>query len=162
MRFVLNDGILVDQQFLDLSVNEDFDITKLDQIVMKLRKYATVLRTHFSKHKAIYRIGAATVIILLATATGVSASPTDITTSIVSGSPASDIDSTVSVLYKEILKVGKWAIIIKGAFDTVSNTIQGDFVAARKNAFAYILIYVILLGLPWAFEKIEDVFQGVI
>lgn len=150
MRFCFDGSQMI--EYLPQAVEFD-SIVQLDNWMTKLKKYASIVRLHFSKHKVVYRIGAITVVFILAAATGVSADAL--------GSPAGDIDRTVNSLYKELLKVGKWAIIIKGAFDTVSNTIQGDFVAARKNAFAYMLVYVILLGLPWVFEKIEDVFQGV-
>src|SRR5690606_34348599 len=138
MRFCFDGSQMI--EYLPQAVEFD-SIVQLDNWMTKLKKYASIVRLHFSKHKAIYRIGAITVVFILAAATGVSADAL--------GSPAGDIDRTVNSLYKELLKVGKWAIIIKGAFDTVSNTIQGDFVAARKNAFAYMLVYVILLGLPW-------------
>lgn len=150
MRFCFDGNQMV--EYVPPGIELD-SIEQLDNWMTKLKKCASIVRLHVSKHKAIYRIGAMTVIFILAAATGVSADAL--------GSPAGEIDNTAGMLYNELLKVGKWAIIIKGAFDTVSATIQGDFVAARKNAFAYMLVYVILLGLPWVFEKIEDVFQGV-
>jgi hypothetical protein len=134
-------------------------------IVDRLRAGATIIIRHIERHKLIYRIGAITLTVLLGAGglEHVFADP-GIASSISSGSGitlgGSGLDVGAHRLYARLVGIGKWIIIIKGAFDTISSTVQGDFVAARKSGLAYMLVYVILLGLPWAFGQIEVLFQG--
>jgi hypothetical protein len=73
----------------------------------------------------------------------------------------SSIDANAGKLYHKLIGIGKWIVLMKGGFDTLSATVQGDFPAARKSGLAYMLVYVILLGLPWAFNQIELLFNEV-
>ncbi|MFD2703802.1 hypothetical protein ACFSVM_25565 [Paenibacillus shunpengii] len=106
---------------------------------------------HIDRHKAIYRIGVITLTILLGLGSAeVMAAAVE----------ASTLDVGAERLYMKLVRIGKWVIIIKGAFDTITATVQGDFISARKSGLSYLLVYVILLGLPWAFGQVESLFEG--
>lgn len=111
---------------------------------------------HISRHKVIYRIGAITLTMLFASGLEAFAEPLNVV------GDSTGIDSAAEKIYTKLVRIGKWIIIIKGAFDTISHTVQGDFVSARKSGLSYMLVYVILLGLPWAFKQIEGLFDEVI
>lgn len=108
---------------------------------------------HIDRHKIVYRIGAITITLLLGMGVGeaLAAATTTSTTG---------IDVGAERLYMKLVRIGKWVIIIKGAFDTITATVQGDFITARKSALSYLLVYVILLGLPWGFNQVESLFEG--
>lgn len=74
---------------------------------------------------------------------------------------ASGIDAAASSIYTKLLLVGKWIIIIKGAIDTINNTVQGDFGSAKKSFLSYLMIYMILNALPWAMNEVDNVFKGI-
>lgn len=122
----------------------------------RLRNGINVVIEHVSRHKVIYRIGALTLTMLFAGGLDVLAEPLNVV------GDATGIDAGAEKIYKKLVRIGKWIIIIKGAFDTISHTVQGDFVSARKSGLSYMLVYVILLGLPWAFKQIEGLFDEVI
>jgi hypothetical protein len=107
---------------------------------------------HVSRHKVIYRIGALTLTMLFAGGLDVLAEPLNVV------GDSTGIDAGAEKIYTKLVRIGKWIIIIKGAFDTISHTVQGDFASARKSGLSYMLVYVILLGLPWAFKQIEGLF----
>lgn len=72
---------------------------------------------------------------------------------------ASGIDHGMSQMYKKVLSVGKWILIIKGGIDVIQSVTTGEFEMARKRAIGYILSFLILLGLPWAFGEVERLFD---
>jgi len=115
---------------------------------------AKIVVEHINRHKVIYRIGAITLVVLLAGGLDTIAHAAAVDPSTTS------IDEGARKIYTKLVNVGKWVIIIKGAFDTISNTVQGDFIQARKSFLAYLLVYVVLLGLPWAFSQVEMLFEG--
>lgn len=129
----------------------------LPQPLPERSKWAAIVE-HVSKHKTIYRIGALTLTMIFAGGLEAFAAPYVDGISAVGDSQG--IDAGASRIYTKLVSVGKWVIIIKGAFDTISSTVQGDFIAARKSGLSYMLVYVILLGLPWAFKQIEGLFEG--
>lgn len=129
----------------------------------RIRAGATVIVEHVERHKLIYRIGAITLTVLLGAGGLESVFADPGVTSSISSTAAiggSGLDVGAHRIYTKLVGIGKWIIIIKGAFDTISSTVQGDFVAARKSGLAYMLVYIILLGLPWAFGQIETLFEG--
>ncbi|GGF88687.1 hypothetical protein [Paenibacillus abyssi] len=104
---------------------------------------------HVERHKFAYQIGASVLIVFLAGADfALAAEPTG-------------IDVGARKIYTKLVNVGKWVIIIKGAFDSINATVQGDFIQARKSFLSHLLVYVILLGLPWAFGQVETLFEEV-
>lgn len=75
---------------------------------------------------------------------------------------ASDgIDKSASKIYDKLLDVGKWIIIIKGGIDTINFTIQGDFDHAKKCFLSYLVVYMVLQGLPWAMNEVDMVFEEI-
>lgn len=73
---------------------------------------------------------------------------------------ATGIDEGAGKIYKKLLNVGKWVIIVKGGLDTVKHVADGDTLSARKNFLGYMLTYAILWALPWGFKEIENLFEG--
>lgn len=69
------------------------------------------------------------------------------------------IDDHARKLYSKLLSVGKWVIIIKGGFDTINDMVKGDNNSAKRNFLSYLLIYLILNGLPWAMDEVDSVFN---
>lgn len=122
-------------------------------LIERLQTGATIVVEHIERHKLIYRIGAITIMVLLG-AGGLD--------QVFAASDASGLGLDVGAqkLYHKLISIGKWVIIIKGAFDTIQATVQGDFVQARKSGLAYLMVYAILLGLPWAFGQVELLFEG--
>jgi hypothetical protein len=75
---------------------------------------------------------------------------------------ASDgIDQGARTLYAKLLSIGKWIVIVKGAISTVNNVIQEDIGAAKKNFLGYLVVYLILKGLPWGMDQVDHLFEGV-
>lgn len=75
-------------------------------------------------------------------------------------SAATGIDAGMEQMYTKLLNVGKWCIIIKGAFDVVNNMMQGDIGSVKKNVLGYMLVYALLQGLPWGMNQIDEAFKG--
>lgn len=71
---------------------------------------------------------------------------------------ATGIDAVADKLYKKLLNVGKWIIIMKGGIDTIQSAIQGDVQSAKKNFLGYLLVYVVLWALPWGLKQVDVVF----
>lgn len=71
----------------------------------------------------------------------------------------SAIDIQAEKIYYKIINIGKWFIVIKGAFDIIKNVTNGDFDSAKKNGLGYVLIYVILHALPWGFDQVDQAFK---
>lgn len=69
------------------------------------------------------------------------------------------IDAKAHHLYGKLLLIGKWFIIAKGALDTINLTLQGDSHSAKRNFLGYLLVYIILHGLPWAMGQVDVVFK---
>jgi hypothetical protein len=123
------------------------------------RNLATVIVEHVNRHKTIYRIGALTLTMIFAGGLEAFAEPFVDGVSAVGDNVG--IDAGANKLYNRLLLIGKWVITIKGAFDTISHTVQGDFVSARKSGLSYLLVYVILRGLPWGFRQVDILLTGV-
>lgn len=122
-------------------------------LVERLQAGAAMVVEHIDRHKLLYRVGAITFMVMLG-AGGLD--------QVFAASDASGLglDAGAQKLYHKLISIGKWVIIIKGAFDTIQATVQGDFVQARKSGLAYLMVYAILLGLPWAFGQVEQLFEG--
>ncbi|MCI3922512.1 hypothetical protein MO973_19965 [Paenibacillus sp. TRM 82003] len=101
---------------------------------------------HLKKHKIVYQIIGTTLIISLAAAPDVSFA-------------ATGIDAGGRKIYSKLLSLAKWIIIIKGGWDTINNTVKGDFDSAKRTFFSYLIVYIILLGLPWSLNEIDAVFK---
>lgn len=101
------------------------------------------------RHKIAFRIVGVTLIIFASGALDMSAFA------------ATGIDEGATKIYDKLLNVGKWVIIIKGAWETIHNTIKGDFDTAKKSFLQYLLVYVILLAFPWAMSEVDTLFQDI-
>jgi hypothetical protein len=102
-------------------------------------------QSHFRKHAFTYKVVGSAATLLV---TGVDVS-----------FAASSIDAGASALYYELTGIGKWIIIFKGGFDTVKAVGAGDFDGAKKHFFSYLLVYLMLLGLPYGLDKVDQVFR---
>lgn len=69
------------------------------------------------------------------------------------------IDKGAYEIYKKLLSVGKWIIIIKGGIDTINAMMAGDHGAAKKGFLTYLVVYLILNGLPWAMDQVDGLFN---
>lgn len=101
---------------------------------------------HLDRHKIKYRVIGTAIILFLGAAD-------------VSYASGTGIDVGANKLYKRLIQVGKWVIIIKGAIDTIKNVADGDFQASKKNFLGYALTYAILWALPWTFNEIDKLFE---
>jgi hypothetical protein len=69
------------------------------------------------------------------------------------------IDVGAYQIYKKLLLIGKWIIIVKGGIDTINAMVQGDHPAAKRGFLTYLVVYLILNGLPWAMGEIDTLFK---
>ncbi|CAH1230617.1 hypothetical protein PAECIP111891_06699 [Paenibacillus allorhizoplanae] len=102
------------------------------------------LLAHLNRNKIKYRVIGTTLILFVSFSGSTHAS--------------TGIDVGARKIYKQILSVGKWIIIIKGAIDTIKSASEGDFSSAKTRAFGYILTFFMLLALPWSFDQVEKLF----
>lgn len=63
-------------------------------------------------------------------------------------------------MYKKLLMIGKWIIIVKGGIDTINAMMQGDHGTAKRGFLTYLVVYLILNGLPWAMDQVDGLFKG--
>lgn len=143
MSFHLRDGVMKEV------ATDEKSTCALDN--RKKNQFTFILR-HIDRHKVVYRIGTVTLTLLLGFGVG---------EAMAAGATSTGIDAGGELLYMKLVRIGKWVILIKGAFDAITATVQGDFISARKTALSYILLYVILLGLPWGFNQVETLFEGI-
>lgn len=54
----------------------------------------------------------------------------------------------------------KWIIIIKGGWDVIAKTLKEDFEGAKKSIIQYLVVFVVLMGLPHALDLVEEIFSG--
>lgn len=69
------------------------------------------------------------------------------------------IDTKANDIYVKLLTIGKWFIIVKGALQTINKLLQGEDKTALKTFVSYLVVYVILKGLPWVFDQVDIVFK---
>jgi hypothetical protein len=103
------------------------------------------LEDHFRNHGFAYKVAGSAAVLLV---TGVD----------VSFAAGSVIDAKANVLYYKLLDIGKWIIIFKGGLDTIKSVGAGDFDSAKKHFFSYLLVYLLLLGLPFGMEEVDKLF----
>lgn len=70
------------------------------------------------------------------------------------------IEKGANLIYGKLLLVGKWIIIVKGGVATINNMLQEDYGAAKRGFLTYLVVYVILHGLPWSLAQVDTVFRG--
>jgi hypothetical protein len=91
---------------------------------------------HFKKNKKVYiRIGLITTTLCLTALHPAFAATTE-------------IDKKGYEIYKQLLSIGKWVIIVKGGWDVVRSTLSNDYDKAKKGFISYLLAYIFLLVMP--------------
>lgn len=106
------------------------------------------------KKGKIYKVVMVSGIVLILFATGI-----DATLAATGNLNGVGIERGAEALYKILLKVGKWIIIVKGGIDTINNLLSGDYGQAKKGFLTYLIVYVILHGLPWALGQVDGIFE---
>jgi hypothetical protein len=110
--------------------------------------FSVKVERHFKKYGMIYKVAGVTLIIL--------------TSGLGSHAfAASGIDTEARKLYRELIGIGKWIIVFKGGFDILKMIGSGDLDSAKKSFFGYLLTYLLLLGLPYGLDKVDDIFNSV-
>jgi len=107
---------------------------------------------HFKKYGTIYKVAGITAIIFI--------SAVPIGGGAVTAFASSGIDVEARKLYIELVKIGKWVIIFKGAIDIIKSLGDGDNAAAKKTFITSLLTFLILLGLPYGMDKISEIFDN--
>lgn len=67
-------------------------------------------------------------------------------------------DKARSIYFDKFIGIAKWVIIGKGGWDIVTRTLKEDFDGAKRSILQYMMIFAVLMGLPWGLGMIEDVF----
>jgi hypothetical protein len=116
--------------------------------------FSAKVERHFKKYGFVYKVAGISVI-LLAVGGTVSATSGAAVPVFASGG----IEVGAEKLYSKLLVIGKWVIIFKGGFDIIKNLTNGDMDSAKKGFMSYLLIYLLLFGLPWVMDEIEVLFQ---
>jgi hypothetical protein len=112
----------------------------------KEEPFSAKVERHFRKYGTIYKVAGITVILIAGFDASVFAS--------------SGIDVEARKLYLELVKIGKWVIIFKGAIDIIKSLGEGDNAAAKKTFITSLLTFLILLGLPYGMDKIGEIFDS--
>jgi hypothetical protein len=112
----------------------------------KEEPFSAKVERHFRKYGTIYKVAGITVILIAGFDASVFAS--------------SGIDTEARKLYLELVKIGKWVIIFKGAIDIIKSLGEGDNAAAKKTFITSLLTFLILLGLPYGMDKIGEIFDS--
>src|SRR5574342_581737 len=115
--------------------------------------FSAKVERHFKKYGMVYKIAGVTAIILI------SAIP--LGGGSITAFASSGIDTEARKLYIEIVKIGKWIIIFKGAIDIIKSLGEGDNASAKKTFITSLLTFLILLGLPYGMDKISEIFDSI-
>lgn len=69
-------------------------------------------------------------------------------------------DKAEGFYFGTFMNIAKWVIIIKGGWDIIAKTLKEDFEGAKKSIVQYLVVFAVLMGLPWALEMVEEIFAG--
>jgi hypothetical protein len=69
------------------------------------------------------------------------------------------IDKGGMRIYKKLVNVGKWVIIVKGGIDIITSITNGDIDSAKKRFIGYLMAYGTLWALPWGMDQVEQLFE---
>lgn len=78
----------------------------------------------------------------------------------ISGSNSSGIEVGGRELYSRLVSVGKWIIMAKGGFETLKHVTNSDYEGAKKVGISHLVIFALLIGMPYAFDMIEELFSS--
>jgi hypothetical protein len=112
----------------------------------KEEPFSAKVERHFKKYGMVYKVAGVTLIILASGGTALAASA---------------IEPEARKLYRELVNVGKWIIIFKGAIDILRALGDGDTGSAKKTFISSVLTFLILLGLPFGLDKVTAIFEKV-
>lgn len=115
--------------------------------------FSTKIERHIKKYGMVYKIAGVTLIILTSGLGGHAFAATTLATG--------SLDREAYRFYRELVRIGKWLIVIKGGIDIIKCVGSGDFDAAKKHCFSYIMIYLLLLGLPYGMQKVDDIVANI-
>ncbi|USK48846.1 hypothetical protein LIT38_20260 [Bacillus sp. CMF12] len=107
------------------------------------------VRRHIEKYGFVYKIAGSTILLIIAGG------------GFDYAYAAGAIDTGAKKLYYELVTIGRWIIIFKGGVDIIKAIGDGDVPTAKKSFFQYLLIYLMLLGLPYGMDKVDEVFKGI-
>lgn len=68
------------------------------------------------------------------------------------------LDAKAEAMYKKLLEIAKWVIVVKGSFDSITDLFNNDFQSAKKKIIQYGLMYLLLRGLPWLLKLVDEWF----
>jgi hypothetical protein len=108
--------------------------------------FSAKVERHFKKYGFVYKAAGVTIILLASGGTALAASA---------------IEPEARKLYRELVNVGKWIIIFKGAIDILRALGDGDTGSAKKTFISSVLTFLILLGLPFGLDKVTAIFEKV-
>ncbi|WP_078548618.1 hypothetical protein [Litchfieldia alkalitelluris] len=114
----------------------------------------TKIERHFKKYGIVYKI-VGTTIFIFAAGGGFDYAFAEAVVPVSGG-----IDLEAKKLYGELVGIGKWVIIFKGGIDTIKSMTNGEVDSAKKQFFSYLIIYLLLLGLPYGMDKVDKIFQN--
>jgi hypothetical protein len=112
----------------------------------KEEPFSVKAKRHFKKYGFVYKAAGITTILLASGGTALAASA---------------IEPEARKLYRELVNVGKWIIIFKGAIDILRALGDGDTGSAKKTFISSVLTFLILLGLPFGLDKVTAIFEKV-
>lgn len=61
--------------------------------------------------------------------------------------------------YGKFLGLAKWIIVGKGGWDTINKALKEDFDGAKKCFLQYLMVFGILLALPYGLDQVELFFR---
>jgi hypothetical protein len=131
-----------------MSFSEFLTLKEPDPFKVKFQK-------HMDKYGIIYKIVGSTVVLFVAGG-GLDmafANSPDVAVA------STGIEKGASKMYYELVRIGKWIVIFKGGFDIIKSAGNGDTETIKKSFISYLLIYLLLLGLPFGFDKIDQLFN---
>jgi hypothetical protein len=125
------------------------EVLSVSEFLHSRKKEPFSIKKHFDKYGFVYKVAGSVVIILVAGG------------GMDYAFASTGIEVGAKKLYYEIVKIGKWIIIFKGGMDTIKAAGNGDIEGVKKSFFSHLLIYLMLLGLPYGMDKVDEVFQSV-
>ena len=115
----------------------------------KAEPFSVKIDRHFKKYGFVYKVVGSTALIIVA------GGGLDYAFAAGTG-----IEVGAKQLYAKLISLGKWVIIFKGGFDIIKRMTDGDFDGAKKGFLSYLIVYIFLLGLPWAMDQVDTLFNG--
>lgn len=110
------------------------------------------VKKHYKKYRLVYRVVGSTIIVFVAGGGLDVAFAAD-------GYTNGIIDKEAKIVYKDLVDIGKWLIVGRGAWEIISNVLKHDMESAKKNFIGYLLAYVLLLAFPHLMGKIDTIFD---